>query len=84
MMFFPERFSFARAMELLGLIGDNSDVEDLSDIDDPVGDAEYFDALRTISCNQDVLVQNLEIPCHHQKVHTRQILQAQAITQSAH
>ncbi|XP_031586314.2 piggyBac transposable element-derived protein 3 [Oreochromis aureus] len=29
-------------MELLGLIGgDNSDVEDLSDIDDPVGDAEY-------------------------------------------
>ncbi|KAM3609511.1 uncharacterized protein V6R79_016128 [Siganus canaliculatus] len=29
-------------MEMLGLIGgDNSEVEDLSDIDDPVGDAEY-------------------------------------------
>lgn len=32
----------SRVMELLGLIGgDNSEVEGLSDIDDPVGDAEY-------------------------------------------
>nr|XP_020517014.1 uncharacterized protein LOC110006139 [Labrus bergylta] len=38
----PERYSLSRVMELLGLIGrDNSEVEDLSDIDDPVGDAEY-------------------------------------------
>lgn len=40
--FFPERYSLSKAMELLGLIyGDNSEVKDLSDIDDPVGDAEY-------------------------------------------
>ncbi|XP_076842062.1 piggyBac transposable element-derived protein 3 isoform X2 [Brachyhypopomus gauderio] len=38
----PERYSLSRALELLELIsGDNSEVEDLSDIDDLVGDTEY-------------------------------------------
>ncbi|XP_071063273.1 piggyBac transposable element-derived protein 3-like [Pseudochaenichthys georgianus] len=37
-----ERFSVQRALELLGLIdGDNSDLEDLSDNDDPILDANY-------------------------------------------
>lgn len=38
----PERYSLAKAMKLLGLIsGDNSEVEDLSDIDYIMGDPEY-------------------------------------------
>ncbi|XP_057693808.1 piggyBac transposable element-derived protein 3-like [Corythoichthys intestinalis] len=38
----PERYSLQQVMKMLGLIGgENSEVEDLSDIDDPVGDAEY-------------------------------------------
>ncbi|KAI4822923.1 hypothetical protein KUCAC02_008441 [Chaenocephalus aceratus] len=37
-----ERFSVQRALELLGLIdGNNSDLEDLSDNDDPILDANY-------------------------------------------
>lgn len=54
MMFFPERFSLTRAMELLGLIGgDNSDVEDLSDIDDPVRDAEYQQPQQELSSSEE-------------------------------
>lgn len=35
---FPERISLSRAERILGtIVGDNSDVEDLSDTDDPVG-----------------------------------------------
>ncbi|CAJ1084156.1 uncharacterized protein LOC110006139 [Xyrichtys novacula] len=38
----PECYSLEKALEMLGLIGgENSEVEDLSDTDDPVGDAEY-------------------------------------------
>ena len=43
-VFFLERYSLAKAMDMLGLIGgDNS--EDLSDINDPVGDAEYLNVV---------------------------------------
>ncbi|MEQ2239202.1 hypothetical protein ILYODFUR_002088 [Ilyodon furcidens] len=39
---FDQRYPLEKVMELLGFIdGDNSEVEDLSDIDDPVGDPEY-------------------------------------------
>lgn len=42
MIFFPEHYSVAQAMELVNLISrDNSEVEDFSDIDDPVADADY-------------------------------------------
>ncbi|KAG9262102.1 hypothetical protein AMEX_G23816 [Astyanax mexicanus] len=38
----PERYSLSQALELLELMGDdNSEVEDLSDIDDLVGDTDY-------------------------------------------
>ena len=42
MILFPERISLSRAEWILGtIVGDNSEVEDLSDIDDPVWDADY-------------------------------------------
>ena len=42
MILFPERISLSRAEWILGtIVGDNSEVEDLSDIDDPVWDANY-------------------------------------------
>lgn len=37
MILFPERISLSRAERILGtIVADNSEVEDLSDIDDPV------------------------------------------------
>ncbi|XP_033966268.1 piggyBac transposable element-derived protein 3-like [Pseudochaenichthys georgianus] len=49
-----ERFSVQRALELLGLIdGDNSDLEDLSDNDDPILDANYQPPPQEQSSSED-------------------------------
>ena len=54
MFLFPERFSVQRALELLGLIdGDNSDLEDLSDNDDPILDANYQPPPQEQSSSED-------------------------------
>ncbi len=43
MILFPGRIPLAKALALIleTVAGDNSEVEELSDIDDPVGDADY-------------------------------------------
>ncbi|KAJ4948773.1 hypothetical protein JOQ06_020296 [Pogonophryne albipinna] len=49
-----ERFSVQRSLELLGLIdGDNSDLEDLSDNDDPILDANYQPPPQEQSSSED-------------------------------
>lgn len=52
--FFPERFPVSQAIELLfSFDGSNSEVEDLSDIDDPVRDPEYQPSPQQLSSHEE-------------------------------
>ena len=54
MILFPERISLSRAEWKLGtIVGDNSEVEDSSDIDDPVWDADYQSPPQEPSSSED-------------------------------